>query len=343
MIKRTLSISLLTLCISTTLLAKTPEKKCITPNATGYAANGNYKFQIKKIKNPNFWRKDIVLFLQKKKAPVIFFSHGYGANDWEKFYSELLTYLASHGYNVVFVPYKSLAPAAKRYKTLREGFVAAANSRFKRFFDLTKVGYFGHSFGGGATPSMVLNGVKKHGWGSNKLFLYLSAPWYSLEISNDELKQLPKNAHMIMQVYDLDDVNDHRMAIHLYKNIGISNEKKSYETVHSYKSNRCNVIVGHRYPTNETSIIYHKRYGLFQSVGALADYVFNDSTKAKEVAFGKGKAFSFAGKMDNGDEFTPKTSTKNPRPTQSQCFYKFPWQHKNNPKSKSRKKIRCRK
>ncbi len=61
----------------------------------------------------------------------------------------------------------------------------------------------------------------KNNWGENRRLLFSLATWYSYELTQAQLQSFPSNTKLIMQVYDDDNVNDHRMAIGIFNNIYI--------------------------------------------------------------------------------------------------------------------------
>jgi len=68
------------------------------------------------------------------------------------------------------------------------------------------------------------------------------APWYSFEISQIDFKNFPSDVNLIMQLYDKDVVNDHRMGIDIFENISISDSLKDCiivlpDTVESFYCN----------------------------------------------------------------------------------------------------------
>jgi hypothetical protein len=118
------------------------------------------------------------------------------------------------------------------YQVLFDGFVAAAN-QYPNLIDTRKVGFAGHSFGGGATPSLALRAVRERGWGSEGLALFPLAPWYSHQLSNQDLAAFPAHTQLVMQVYEDDVLNDHRMAIDVYRRMNLPAANKDYLVVHS--------------------------------------------------------------------------------------------------------------
>ena len=72
---------------------------------------------------------------------------------------------------MVFSPYQTVgASVGERYSVLWKGFELSVQ-KFGDQMDMTRAGFVGHSFGGGATPAMAYNkGLAKKGWGKKAAF-----------------------------------------------------------------------------------------------------------------------------------------------------------------------------
>jgi hypothetical protein len=296
----------------------------ILPTITsGYGADGPYAMESESLRNPEFRRKSVRVFMPKGgegKRPVIFFSHGYGPNRWEN-YTNLFEHLVSRGYIVIYSTYPALfANNAERYKALWAGF-KAATEKFNDRMDLSRVGFLGHSFGGGATPAMAYLGFVKNGWGKVGGFMMEMAPWYIFDMSPKRWRQIPDNIVQVVQVYDKDDVNDHRMAIAIFKHSLM--KRKYYFLLRSQKVDGCSIIADHTTPSR-TEFLRLQRYGLFKPLDALADCTFNHAETACT-------ALAAMGKQQNSSGYHPLIAIKQPNPAEPESFYKFSWNNDENP------------
>ncbi|HDK17602.1 MAG TPA: alpha/beta hydrolase [Nitrospirae bacterium] len=291
----------------------------------GYGSNGPYDMDIKTISNPLWKRKKISVFFPKgvsDQRPVIFFSHGFGGTDWKYAYAPFIRHMVSRGYIVIFSPYQTLrATSDERYATLWNGFELAVQ-QFGSQMDLTRVGFVGHSFGGGATPAMAIKGLVDKGWGKKSAFMYMLAPWYSLQITSDKLRQLPGHVVLIVQVYDKDDMNDHRMAIDIFRNIQLPDKQKHFMVVRSENINGCEIVADHATPSRNPSLSL-KQYGLFKPFDAVADYVFNGNSEGNKV-------ISDISSTSEKGVYQPVYIEDNPEPLIPQKNYRFPWNDKKN-------------
>ncbi len=297
----------------------------------GYGANGRYRLEEKKIEMAGQRKKFAVsVFMPsgtKGKLPTIFFLHGYGATDWH-WYDKLIHNLVSHGYIVVYAPYKTIrASLEERYAMLWNGFMGAVE-HFRTRIDLSRVGFVGHSFGGGATPAIAYKGFVEKRWGNKGRMVVIMAPWYSYQITNEQMSNFPPNTNILVQVYDKDPMNDHRMAIDLYNHMGKTLKNKSYILLHSQRNNRCDIIADHG-PPGRNPYLGLKSWGVFRHVNAVADYTFTGNDEAARIFLGQGSSHQeYMGNWSDGLPYAPAEFMKNPTPAQPESFYKFPWSNK---------------
>jgi Chlorophyllase len=291
--------------------------------ASGYGVDGPYTPDIQAIKNPGFSRKPVQVFFPvgaNGKRPVIFFSHGFGPGKWDT-YADLIKHMVSRGYIVVFSSYaEAFTSIDDRYSSLWQGFQAAAE-QFPDRMDLTRVGFVGHSFGGGATPAMAYQGIVQHGWGKQGAFMLELAPWYSYQISNGQLQQLPASVLQLIEVYDKDDTNDHRMAIDIYNNSHMRN--RYFFLVHSMTVGGCDVTADHSTPGRNVSL-RQKQYAVFRPFDALADAAFNGSAPALSAL--PDMALDHSG-------YQPLSLEIQPAPVEPESYYKYPWSSDKNPRA----------
>lgn len=237
--------------------------------------------------------------------PVLFYSHAFGGID-HTHVAPMLRRLASNGFNIVFVPYKPTDSRIEQYATLWEGFLSAV-AAYGAQFDLTRVGFFGHSFGGGATPEMARrafaapteNGLAQ-AWGSNGRFMFIMAPWFSYAnvaaptLTNNHYRDLPNDVATVIQVYGDDDVNDHRIAdTDIWNKLPAGLVNKAWLLVPSDSCNGEVLSAGHTVPaghggTGEAGNADNGLdvWGVSRHIHALADFALNNVSAARAVALG---------------------------------------------------------
>ena len=315
----------------------------IPPITEGYGAHGPYRVAVKHTQNPR-WNGRLVSVFYPLDAPgphpVVFFAHGFGAVDYQS-YESLIRHIVSRGYVLVYAPYQTIirqdADASnstniyqERYDTLWSGFDAAvATSR--DLMDLDRVGFVGHSFGGGAVPAMAYKGLVEQGWGSRGAFMYIMAPWYSFEITPKQLRAYPPHTKLLLQVYADDSTNDHRMAMDLFYSIGVPMAEKDYVILFSQSREGCAFTADHAVPSNHGDPGVLQNYGVFRVFDALAEYAFTESAFAKQVALGHGHPRQRdMGQWPDGIPYRKLISECLPRPIKRQSCYEFPWNAEEN-------------
>lgn len=224
--------------------------------------------------------------------PVWFFAHGFGGTQAE-FYAELQRHLASHGAVVVFSPYPANLRVEDNYDIMFAGF-AAAVSAYAGEIDTTRIGVIGHSYGGGAVPALALRAVRERGWGSEGLALMMLAPWYSHGVSDADLAALPAQTRLVVQVYEDDTINDHRMAVDIFEHVTLPATAKAYLTVRSDRVDGYNYEAGHNVPTglavprDEAAYDALDVWGVARIAQALGDATWTGDAAAQSAVFGDG-------------------------------------------------------
>ncbi|MGV2870697.1 hypothetical protein [Colwellia sp. E150_009] len=306
------------------------------PQATsGYGSNGSFTQNVVSFRNPlKRTRKTHVFYPSTGvPSPTVFFSHAYGANDPDV-YGGTIEHLNSIGYTVVFSEYPTFfATVSERYNILWRGFEEAA-SRYPQYIDTDKVAFFGHSFGGGATPRMALNGISQ-GWGDNGIGMYLMAPWYAYDLTNSDLSSFPEETNAIILVTEDDDTNDHEMAIDIFHNLALDDENKAYYILSEDTENGCTLEADHSMPmeTNNGELDGLDFWN-WAHMDALLDYTFTGNLTAKNIALGNGSVEQvFWGQWSSGRDYLPIATPINPLPSNPQSFYMFPCNDSDNPRA----------
>ncbi len=304
-----------------------------------YGARGAFAVHTETLPSPGWPGRFVTVYLPDNAPgprPVWFFSHGFAGTD-VAFYDELLRHLASHGAVAVFSPYPAnLLRVAENYSILFDGFTAAATHYAARL-DLTRVGFAGHSYGGGAVPALALRGVRDHGWGSNSLALLILAPWFSAFVSDADLASFPAHTQALVQIYEDDLINDHRMAIDLFRHLALPADNKDYVMLRSDRIDGYNYAANHRVPTGVATPngIFNALdvWGVHRLAQALAASAFNGDANARAVALGHGSDAQLQmGATASGRALRRMTRTDSPVPLFSSSRYLQPWDSNLNPR-----------
>jgi hypothetical protein len=179
---------LLFLCFASKVCAQYSDPNIAKPTS-GYGSDGTHTVGNISFTNPNYVLKDIEIYYPSDlttPVPTIFYSHAFGGNVSANI-SGLLNFVAMKGYAIVYVPYQTTGvTVSERYDNLLSGFRKAARD-YPTIIDTTRVGFLGHSFGGGASFANSLACFTENNWGQNGRFIYALAQWYSLLEKPDDL------------------------------------------------------------------------------------------------------------------------------------------------------------
>ena len=298
---------------------------------SGYGSDGLHTIGIESFSNPNFPTEDILIYHPSDLStpvPTLFYSHAYGGNI-PLTIQGLLNWTARKGYAMVFVPYQTAGVSvSERYENLLEGFRKAARD-FPTIIDTTRVGFMGHSFGGGATFATAYACFTENNWGANGRLMNSSAPWYLFNISQTELSNFPVDVKLVVEIYNDDPVNDHRMAADAFLNIGIPNSEKDFLKVYADSSSGYVYTAEHDLPMAYTDFDAMDYYAYYRIIDALCDYAFNGNLSAKDVALGNGSV----NQVEMPIGLTNLEQTDYPTVTFPESNYGFPCSSVGNPRA----------
>lgn len=295
--------------------------KAITPISSGFGADGPFAVEQVMVAHTGY-RQELPVFLPKgdgaARYPVIFFSHGYGPNIWSV-YEPLLRHMASRGAIVVFGVFPmGMVTMRERYEILWNGYLAATQRLAERM-DLTRVGFVGHSFGGGANPTLAYQGIVQKGWGSKGAFMFELAPWYTFGMSDEKLRSFPPHVLHAVQVYDRDRMNDHRMAFDLQRQM--RTPVNWALLVRSETVRGCALTAEHMLPARSKNLIL-EQYALFRPLDVLM-----------QAAFERGDPGALAGALKPSPEgYQPLQILEQPQAPQPGSEYRFAWDGRMNPR-----------
>jgi hypothetical protein len=203
--------------------------------------------------------------------PVIFIAPGYSAL-LPSIYGDLIDNMVSNGYMVVFANYTLLFRPEYVYPQVITGYEYATttlNSRAGNRMDLTNVGIWGHSYGGGMLPWLAQQFASR-GWGSNSLWLSSNATsWVFWQPLTGPL-DIPAHTRVQVIGYDQDDKVDQRIGIDMFHAFDIPYSQKDFIQIQSQGS----YVADHSTPTSKASDgppNYLDFYGDFRNYQALAD------------------------------------------------------------------------
>ena len=328
----------LSFCVFLSIHASIYASGPIPPISEGFGSEGPYPVTMMEIAHPLWNLRKVTIYAPENgttPAPVILFAHGYTGTNHE-YYSHLLKNLASNGYHVIFAPANPLVGIPEQYDMYIQGF-ATGLEELGNSVDTTRIGFMGHSFGGGFVPRIAWLYLVEKNWGGSGSFLFPMAPWYSYEISEEQIAQFPDNTALVMQIYDSDTINDHRMAIDVYNSVNISDDKKNFlvlydDTLGGYRySADHSVPTGESVPGREENALDY--YGVLKIADALCAWSFRGDTAGKRVALGAGSPEqTFMGVTAEGDSLRAMKSLSEPVASHPESWYLFPWSGELNPR-----------
>ncbi len=260
---------------------------------SGYGADGPHPVASVSFPNVNFLGRDVEVYYPGDATgpvPTIFYSHAYGGNLSVNIRG-MLEFVAKKGYAIVFVPYQTsnLVSVPDRYANLLQGFRRAAR-RYPTLLDTTRVGFLGHSFGGAASFANGRRCFLDNNWGRNGRFIYSLAPWYFYNLTPAELASFPADVKVLVEIFNDDVTNDHRMAIDAFRNIPIAAAEKDFLLVRSDTLPNHVYTADHVLPNNAAAFDALDYYAYYRLLDALCDYTFTGSPAGKNVALGHGSA-----------------------------------------------------
>lgn len=297
---------------------------------SGFGAPGPHIVERRDVANPAWGGRPVTLHHPQDEAgapwPVVFFAHGLGATR-PLHYRQWVDHLASRGFAVIYAPYPTVATAhERRYQVLWQGFEAGLKA-LGPHADPTRVGFVGHSYGGGATPYLAHRGLVERGWGTQGAFLVVLAPWYVLGVGSSQLGALPPHTRLLVQIYDRERINDHQIAIDLYDSVTLPTDQKIFVTLRSDERDGCKLRAGHTTPATD-GIRGHldalDHHGVFRLVDAVAGDALLGDARAREVAFGVESEQHFdMGRWPDGSPVRPLTSTRAPSTERPPKSFRF--------------------
>ncbi|OQX72571.1 MAG: hypothetical protein B6D59_08160 [Campylobacteraceae bacterium 4484_4] len=254
----------------------------------GYGAFGRYDVEVEKIPNPRFpadrhVTTDIYYPADlNRSVPVLFFAPGWGG-DYAGGYDVLLRYIASRGYVAIFAAHN-----IDSYSTedLFEAFGDAVDKK-QTLIDTSRVGYIGHSYGGGAIAHLLQRFYDEKGWGENSAFLYMTAPWIMFDMQESDLDRYPSHVRLLIAEYEEDLSTDLRIPISFFNRVAIPASHKRYLTVRSHTVDGYRYRADHGTPITAGEALNALDYdAVFRPLGMLMAATFEGDTNASEMLFG---------------------------------------------------------
>jgi acetyl esterase/lipase len=301
---------------------------------SGYGCNGPWTMTTDSFPNPGLSARNVYVFAPIRSDtlwPVVLFSHAFRLSQ-PRLYLPLIRHIVSQGFVVIFSSYFVVDvdhAHAQRYDLLQKGFEEGLMIK-SHCIDTSRIGFIGHSFGGGATPAIAHHFLVEKGWGKSGAFLFIMAPWYAYYINPAQLAGFPSTTKMIVQVYDQERYNDWRIAYDLFRSIGIPDSAKNFLIVRSANHTDCMLTADHHTPEAKgdrkdppNALDF---YGIYRHLDALADFSFTGRKEAQSIALGNNSAQQrFMGLWPDGTPVQECVATNRPDTVLTRKRYLYRW------------------
>lgn len=234
--------------------------------------------------------------------PVIFLAHGYACDVTPPpADSSLINNLVSNGYVAVFSTYPCGWDA--NWQRVDAGYVQATTSMGQERMNLAHVGFFGHSWGGGMAPRLLVAGANR-GWGSGSRWVAMYAATDGCGVCWFDPIVMPANTKVLAVVYEQDQiVHPAALSHHLYQRLTGPGIDKRFVTVKTdcRGQNPCpeNLVADHFTPVR-TPLSHLNYYGTHRNVHAIAECARFGTTCATSAS-------TFMGTWSDGVAAIPAT------------------------------------
>jgi hypothetical protein len=310
----------------------------IAPIDSGYGADGKYAVSVDSVRESGAQKRMLYAYHPVNpavKSPVVFFLPGQTVGS-PSAYNNLIRHLASRGNTVMYVPFRERKIKNEQLEEYRN-LLSAVNDAAKAFtsnLDTSRIGFVGHSFGAGAIPFLAWKIIVDRGWGSQGAFLYIMAPWYVFDMEPEQFEQFPSKVNMIVEVFEDDLVNDHRIAVDLFNAMSIPDSQKMYTMVQTDTGNGCMLTANNFVPASRDDIQSPLAvYGVYRLIDALADYSFFGNKNAREISLGDGTPDQkFMGSWPDGRAVAALYVTRSPSTKRTQQSFVNFWDKPMNPR-----------
>jgi hypothetical protein len=222
----------------------------------------------------NNYHDNTTLYMPKSlkketKLPLILLVPGWGSQNASD-YESLLRFIASQGYIVAY--------AKDAWKYSAKNFIdrfsnLLAEETVARHIDKSKLGVVGHSAGGGlAVP--VLEYFSSHGYGDSGRFIFIMDPWFPFEMTQKRFQNIPKNTHLLIQLYLKGTQTDPRIPLTIHDKLSfLGDSHRDYQLYHD---------ITHGYPQGARP--FSDMQIILKPLDALIEYTFHNNQEAYPIA-----------------------------------------------------------
>lgn len=235
---------------------------------SGFGADGPCATTTRSFANPK-WSSEQVFVYQPtgsataptggrcgdRKRPTIVVAHGTEESDPATFQG-LIDHLVSIG-NVVIYPTHTMEASSKQsnydaYHAVRDGMVAAIATTPRA--DTTRLGFWGHSFGGGMTPYLVKQAAAR-GWGRRSLWMSIVAQADSLLVTTPGTRVItvPRWTREMTVSMEDDQMADNRLGIDVFESLNLPYPQKVYVRINTDVHGQPAIVAEHTAPAGSNA------------------------------------------------------------------------------------------
>jgi hypothetical protein len=188
------------------------------------------------------------------KRPTVFVAHGFGSTDPAS-YQDLIDHLVSVGNVVVYPAYDAndrdgdgdvdRLDLEESYRVVDAGIVAGVTATPR--VDTSRVGWWGHSHGGGMIPWLVQQGGGR-GWGSKALWMSNVAQAFTQLVGAGTIG-VPARTQAMTLAFEHDAFADKRLGIDVFESLVLPHTQKRHVTVNSDVHGQPPFIADHGSPS----------------------------------------------------------------------------------------------
>lgn len=180
--------------------------------------------------------------------PAIFLAHGFGQTN-PAAYQALVHHLVSVGNIVVYPTYTTndgkRSTLEENYRAVDAGIVAAVADTPR--VDTARVGWWGHSHGGGMVPWLVQQGAARR-WGGKALWMSMVAQAYTQLVGDGDIAA-PRNAQAMTIAFEHDAAADARLGIDVFQSLLLPLAQKRHITVNTDIHGQPPLVADHGAPS----------------------------------------------------------------------------------------------
>jgi len=252
--------------------------------------------------------------VEAEQLATIFFISGWGksAHTYEKYFH----FLASLGYTIINVYNTDPGNIVESYENSLDMILLSKETYYTNWINTSQIALMGHSYGAGSTIWLGKQLFSApYYWGAEGRFIFMTAPWYSLLVTADDLRNYPDDVKLVIEISN-DDLSsnpdntwntDERAIRAVFELINIPDEEKDFirvfsnPTTYEYDSDGSGTSEIYSYDAShfvsytgvENGDGFNPWdaldvYAINRVTHALISYVFEGDEEAKTTALGNG-------------------------------------------------------